>query len=647
MAKVQKDDDYLKSRKRSVVIQRSYDYDTHNYDEETGERTLKPNAPTEDEWKQQIIKEYTEIGEDTEFCYFIFHDEDRLENGDKKPLHVHAVVRFQNAKMISSLIKKFGISNKQNISPVKSFAGALKYLLHITENAINDGKFIYSQRDLYMAGEDVEEDIKNKTFKHFNKKIASNKKNTDIEKEIEKAVQTQLTELRQTGKKTDIYAIYKKFGENENLVSDIFYKYRAKMNMAEKDYFADLADKKSVEGRKLTNIYISGAGGSGKSTLAKALGLAVADERGVHAAASKSEDKTYDPFGTYKYQKVSILNEMKGGLFNPREAMDIFDNHHYVPVSSRNENMNWLADYMIMTSSKSFRRFRNETFRFAKGGKEQVDEILGGQLKFKDNKEAKDEAYQFTRRFTHNIEIVKRQGQKMIRIYAFDEDKYGYCLQHQMEVSDEFYLDEEEMKNIVRRIKVCLENKDFNISNGKVKHDNDLVQNGDDIDYMHGLKNEIEFDYKAYNMKDILETYKNYSVLQALIPEHVKKFVDENYDEFERYCAKTKFGINGTLLDANDKGKVIYAPWVEVWSLEFYDYKNGNIECVGLSAEEEEQGMTLNQKIEILEAEREGEITQEVLDEEVERRNKIDKHKAFNDRIGVTSKDIDEYLKQA
>ncbi|MDU2221338.1 MAG: hypothetical protein E7E51_03850, partial [Staphylococcus epidermidis] len=88
MAKEQRDDDYLSKRTRGITAQRSYDYDVHYYDEETGEKHLKENAPTEEEWKQQIIDEYSKIGEKSLFCYFIFHDNDILENGKMKPLHV-------------------------------------------------------------------------------------------------------------------------------------------------------------------------------------------------------------------------------------------------------------------------------------------------------------------------------------------------------------------------------------------------------------------------------------------------------------------------------------------------------------------------------------------------------------------------------
>ena len=52
MAKRQKDDDFLSTRALGVTAQRNYDYETHDYNEETGEKVKKENAPTEEQWKK-------------------------------------------------------------------------------------------------------------------------------------------------------------------------------------------------------------------------------------------------------------------------------------------------------------------------------------------------------------------------------------------------------------------------------------------------------------------------------------------------------------------------------------------------------------------------------------------------------------------
>ena len=95
MAKVQKDDDYAKSRFRSFVIQRSYDYDVTVYDEETGEKHIPDDAPTPDEWMDKIIAQFKKEGAKADYYYFIFHDADYLPDGTLKSLHVHIVIHFK------------------------------------------------------------------------------------------------------------------------------------------------------------------------------------------------------------------------------------------------------------------------------------------------------------------------------------------------------------------------------------------------------------------------------------------------------------------------------------------------------------------------------------------------------------------------
>lgn len=501
--KEQKDDDFLSSRVRGFAMQRNYDFDTSDFDEELGEKVKKPNAPSESEWREMIYKLCKGVaeGKGVEFCYAIFHDKDKLTNGDIKPLHVHIVIKYTNARTVGSVLKKFGISRTQNISKIKSYNGALKYLLHVTNDAIAEGKYIYGQDQLMMFVEGKE----TKSDEHF-KELITSKKDDDreIQYEIKERTLDMLTELRQIGTKPNIQELYKEYPEYKNIVSDTFYSYKGKMSDAEVDYFEDLAKQKKLNGRNLKCTYIYGPGGTGKSTLAKAISNKLADERGVHYAAAKSDDKTYDFVSKYNYQKVSVLNEMEGSSFNPREMMDVFDNHNYTPISSRNVDKDWLAENVFMTSSKSFTRFRNESFRYSKGGKKYVDEDMHGNLKIKNVPTLKDEAFQFTRRFTYNIQIVKHKDYKLINLFVFDEEKYGYRLQKQYKVSKKYYLNASELDNLATDILATMDNKDIDITKGKVMRDVDLMQDENDIDAFETYRNI----YNNESKKDLEKLYK-------------------------------------------------------------------------------------------------------------------------------------------
>lgn len=484
MAKRQKDDDFLSTRALGVTAQRNYDYETHDYDEEKG-KVKKENAPTEEQWKKTVIEEITEIAsqDNVSYCYFIFHDSDQLENGELKPLHVHIVIKFKNARRMGALMKLLNVSRSENISPVRSYKGALGYLLHITEQAKKDGKFIYSQRELYMAGEEIPESEKLR-YAHFDKIAKSgDKPDKDTKEEIENDVFDMMTEVRKKGTEPNINDLYDKYDtQDERLVTKIYYSHNSKMSKAENDYFKDAIKDIKKNGRNLVNIYISGPGNTGKTTLANALGYHYCDERGVYSAPSKSQDKTYDPFGKYEYEKVTILNEMVGGLFEPREFLNMFDPMHYVPVSARGEDVHWVSDTMIMTSSISLERFRNETFRYAKGGKDMVEQDFDGNLKMINDTEIKNVAYQFTRRFSHKIDIKHKGSYLFMNIFAFDKEKYGFRLQKQLKLPVKYYYDKEELQKVVNIIDDCIKNTDKDLTLGKVQRDTDLIQKEEHID---------------------------------------------------------------------------------------------------------------------------------------------------------------------
>jgi hypothetical protein len=649
MAKRQKDDDFLSTRALGVTAQRNYDYETHDYNEETGEKVKKENAPTEEQWKKTVIEEITEIAnqDNVSYCYFIFHDSDRLENGRLKPLHVHIVIKFKNARRMGALMKLLNVSRSENISPVRSYKGALGYLLHITEQAKKDGKFIYSQRELYMAGEEIPESEKLR-YAHFDKIAKSgDKPDKDTKEEIEKDVLDMMTKVRKDGIEPNINDLYKKYStQDERLVTKIYYSHDSKMEQAEKDYFKDKTKDIKKNGRNLLNVYISGPGNTGKTTLANALGYHYCDERGVYSAPSKSQDKTYDPFGKYKYEKVTILNEMVGGLFEPRELMNMIDPMHYVPVSARGADVNWLSDTMIMTSSISFERFRNETFRYAKGGKDKVEQDFVGNLKMINDAGIKDEAYQFTRRFSHKIDIKHKGSHLLMNIFAFDKEKYGFRLQKQLKLPVQYYYDEDKLQKVVNIIDDCIKNTDKDVTLGKVQRDNDLIQKEEHIDDNSTYDEKIKIDYKKINMKTFGVKYER--EMLELYNEEIKEFVDSHRIEYYRYVltVKYKFGIDEIAhvnsldefhkLQRSRRNEPLYRQDEFIWKLEFYDYLNGNIPCAGLTYEQEDAGMTLNDKI------------KKHKEEERKKRREnqamnINKHKAFNDKVGVTEKDIDEF----
>lgn len=317
--------------------------------------------------------------------------------------------------------------------------------------------------------------------------------------------------------------------------------------------------------------------------------------------------------------------------------MDVFDPWHYAPVPSRNNNVHWLADYAFLTTSKSVERFRNEMFRYSKGGARIIADNMD-ELSFRDRDEYKDEAFQFTRRIKHYVQIVEKDGYKLINVFVFDNDKYGYRLQKQIKASSDYYMKKgknEELNQIVRAIIYCFEHPEIDITNGKVKRDKDLIQPKEYIDEFAYYDEEFKFDYKSVSKIDLAK--KHAHMLKDLVTDEIESFVQHNEEDFYNYVGSVKYGKEDFKSRDDLHGNVttVYQEDIDIWKLEFYDYKKGNIPCVGLSYEEEEERKKLIDKVR--------EVNKEKHYKELFNFNK---HKDFNDKVGVTQKDVKEHVEK-
>lgn len=124
-------------------MQRNYKYESHD-------KNGNFNGLTEDEWKNRIREEWTCDRLKAKSVVFVFHDSDTDENGILKELHAHGCVNFKEAIPLSNAIKLSGCSSDKNCEQIgrAKKAQAYRYLLHITEKAIKDKKYIYGEERL-------------------------------------------------------------------------------------------------------------------------------------------------------------------------------------------------------------------------------------------------------------------------------------------------------------------------------------------------------------------------------------------------------------------------------------------------------------------------------------------------------------------
>lgn len=179
---------------RNYSAQRSYSYDSHDADGNF-------NGMTEEQWKADIRKAWAPKNLKASLVVLIFHDKDVNDDGTPKGLHVHAVIRFKEGISHGTAMKRTGCSRDKDCKNIeeKNKPKAFRYLLHITEQAIDDGKFIYSERDLEICTDG----IKFNYHKAISYKNQEQQETKDAQKKLDKLLDAVLD-----GKFKDINEVY-------------------------------------------------------------------------------------------------------------------------------------------------------------------------------------------------------------------------------------------------------------------------------------------------------------------------------------------------------------------------------------------------------------------------------------------------------
>ena len=283
----------------------------------------------------------------------ICHDADIKQDHTPKPTHIHCTVFLDSTLEIDKACEFFGVTRKDNCQPVKNKAGALKYELHISDEAIRDGKHIYSEDSLWGTNFDSREEMLN-----FYKKTIARKVSKSQAVKIDDEILTNLCgyyleqgKLTLTRAKNIFQDVYKE----QN--STIFNKNKSTLETSFNSYLDAKAKDFRVNGRKLTTILISGNGGTGKTLLASALAYHADFRHDWHEAAATGKNKTSDLADGYSGQDTGVFNEMDGDTESFRAFCSIFDPYNYSPVSSRNKNKQMLITKAFLTTSDNALEF--------------------------------------------------------------------------------------------------------------------------------------------------------------------------------------------------------------------------------------------------------------------------------------------------
>jgi len=334
-------------------VQRNYQYETHD------DKGNKTSDITEIEWREKVVAEVRELfnnGVTEVFC--IFHDCDINDDGTSKGLHVHLVVTFGNGnnKTQTSAIKLLGASSVHNCEPCNRYVDSLRYLIHVSEKALNEMKYIYDVSDVFGWRVSDDGSIVETTVSDFKNGMA--RKNDIKTRAKQKEVKNDCSLAIASGNAvlSDVRELYVGDTQGVGLTFNDYLSDKVNYERAQSERLAMIAEFYQYNPCPLTTIYISGGGGTGKTNLANALAELWADSFGVHRVSAPGKSTTFDFAGNYRGERVSIFNELSSA-FPVEQFLSIFDPLNASPVNSRHVDKLYFANYSIFTTSVPLEMF--------------------------------------------------------------------------------------------------------------------------------------------------------------------------------------------------------------------------------------------------------------------------------------------------
>lgn len=341
-------------RSRLYFGMRNYKFETHDKD---GNVT---NEITETEWREKIIAEFGAVSEPvpTELTY-IFHDKDIDTDGEKKALHVHFVVRFENPVSYDTTIEKFGCESR-NFEKARSETSALLYLTHTTTEAIKAKKRRYNVSELntfVLDDAGNRKQLKDEELEDWYRiKIAgresSNKVNTDDD------VARIIDELSEGLITIDDVKSELKQSFDSTTATMVWMKNKRYFKEAVSEYYQNKYYEWLENGRSFQLIYIQGASSIGKTAFAREIGKEFNKIKGlrptaIHNAPNDTKGARYDFLSGYENEAVTVFDDLRPNTFGYTEFLNLFEKDRVSKYSSRFNDKAWFAELALITKSTS------------------------------------------------------------------------------------------------------------------------------------------------------------------------------------------------------------------------------------------------------------------------------------------------------
>ncbi|EIX0499061.1 hypothetical protein MGY74_000005 [Enterococcus faecalis] len=255
----------------------------------------------------------------------ILHDKDVNEDGELIEPHFHAVFEFKHARSMNEVAKLLNDEPERIEKWDKRVENAYAYLIHDTEKARDEGKFLYDFNEV-KSNFNFEEEM-TRVVEEVNRK----------KKYGDRALLDGILE----GKITAEQAKYQLNGYD-------LARLEKKIESVAKEYAKRRAEKwrqkMKDEGKKVQLIWIYGEAGKGKTRLSHDYASKIAKMYFVSGSNG-------DPFQKYNGEEIIILDELRPNTFEYSDLLKIFDPTNFDAMgASRYYDKPLTADTIIVNS---------------------------------------------------------------------------------------------------------------------------------------------------------------------------------------------------------------------------------------------------------------------------------------------------------
>lgn len=380
---------------------------------------------------EDIILETINNSDDIAFYAYIMHTEDIDKKKNKKvQAHVHCVILLKSGvkKTISSIAKRFKLTQESNAEECKDFFGTCQYYIHMSKTALIKKKHIYdfSQLNYKILSTRT---VENRPIRTIHDCLLPMERNEKDENKQKKAkFEDYLLSLIENGKITTIEALQRYDNEGLNFTRSEKIRFKNKCDKMVDIYMKNRLHDMKVNGRNLNTILIScddvDSTGSGKTKIGTSILNALYDGN-YFKATNPDKKKTPDLIQGYKAEKGLLVDEFRGDEFNIDAFKASFDPKHYGNLSSRNTNVAFVGETVVFTSSYAVEDIVFKMMRFSEGGSRyfKIDSKKYTPTPNYFTEEYYKDALQLCRRIPIYIKLSKQNGDLKLLIYRWDNRK--------------------------------------------------------------------------------------------------------------------------------------------------------------------------------------------------------------------------------